>query len=171
MTHPFEKAGLGKAPFRFVGIETRIGPMPMLDKDGNPTNTMVGSPGQPLGTCALCGQSIAECCFIKSTDGKLFMVGNVCVHKTGDARLDRDVKDAVRSLKREKRHAREAARIEACQIALHDSAIREALETQPHPNPHFTRNTLLGWALWMMENAGNSGMIQVCRIVEKIQKA
>lgn len=171
MTHPFERAGLGKAPFRFVGVETRVGPMPMLDSNGNPTNTMVGSPGQPLGTCAFCGQSLAQCCFIKSADGKTFMVGNVCVYKTGDTSLEKPVKDAVRERQRKKRHEREDQRIQACRDALKVEGVREALNARPHPMEWRAENgdTLLSWALWMMGNAGNSGRIRVCRIVEKIQ--
>ncbi len=44
--HPFESAGLGKAPFRFAGCESRIGPITLAD-----SITQIGSPGQPMGTC------------------------------------------------------------------------------------------------------------------------
>lgn len=66
--HTFEQAGLGKAPFRFVGMFEKRGPIPC------PDGTMIGAPGQPMGTCDFCGNGIAQCCQIESADGKIFVV-------------------------------------------------------------------------------------------------
>ena len=54
MIHVFEKAGLGVAPFRFVGVEERRGPIQIS------ATLFVGAPGQPMGSCQLCGTGIAD---------------------------------------------------------------------------------------------------------------
>lgn len=112
--HPFQQAGLGKAPFQWVGVEERRGPLPVPGHPG----MFVGSPGQPMGVCDFCGTGIAECHFIRSSDGRTFMVGCECVRKTYDAGLTRAVKEATAKKRRErtaakkrmKREEREAAR-------------------------------------------------------------
>lgn len=81
--HAFEKAGLGAAPFKFVGCYEDRGPK-VIGHQGGCTIT-VGSPGQPMGTCKYCGQGILVCCVIRSSDGKEFTVGSDCVARTGDA--------------------------------------------------------------------------------------
>lgn len=70
MTHPFEKAGLGKAPFRCVGVSEMAFTLP----DGN---TRAG------GACQYCGTGIRWAFHIKSSDGAHFHVGCDCVEKTG----------------------------------------------------------------------------------------
>jgi hypothetical protein len=65
--HVFERAGLGHAPFRVVGVDYRRGPM-----------------HEPIGTCDFCGQRIAECWLIRSADGRRFVVCCDCVAKTRD---------------------------------------------------------------------------------------
>ena len=83
--HPFEDAGLGVAPFRFVGVENRVGPISL----GN--GVTVGAPGQPMGVCDYCSQGIKECCIIQDSTGKTFVVGNVCVGKTCSEKFTRYV--------------------------------------------------------------------------------
>lgn len=70
--HPFESAGLGLAPFAYVG---------MIEK------TYSACPGhsQPAGTCDYCGQGIKYCCEIRSADGRRFTVGCDCVRKVNRA--------------------------------------------------------------------------------------
>lgn len=166
--HPFEKAGLGRAPFRFIGVEVKIGPI-MLD-DGM---TMVGSPGQPMGTCAYCGNGIAECCHIRDADGKTFIVGNVCVNKTADKPLISKVKLAMRKRNAEKRKAREAARIERMLETFAREDVKAVLATTDSPNAYRAAErgeTALCWAEFMVANAGNKGKIEVARKVEAIAK-
>ncbi len=57
--HPFEKAGLGKAPFHCVGVE---------DNDSH---------------CQFCGTPIRYRYYIHGEDGSEFHVGSDCVNKTG----------------------------------------------------------------------------------------
>lgn len=94
--HPFEEAGLGQAPFVFVGITK---------------NVYSAAPGhiQPGGCCSYCSQGIMWECQIQSHDGKRFAVGLDCVRK-----LERVDNVLVNAMKRESlrldRIAREAAR-------------------------------------------------------------
>jgi hypothetical protein len=160
--HPFERAGLGVAPFRYIGFEYRVGPIRTEDPATGVTME-VGSPGQPMGTCALCGQGIAECCLIQDANGKRFIVGNVCVMKTGDATIADPVKRAVTKHRREARHVREAARIVDTERRLHtDTDLRAWLAAQPAP--FRASETRLDWALWMLTNAGTTGKMRVARL-------
>lgn len=94
--HPFEKAGLGKAPFRCVGVETKVGPIV------TPDGTTIGSPGQPMGSCQYCGTGISDCFWIVSADNKRFYVGCDCVRKTADegSTLLTQVEAAYKKLKK-----------------------------------------------------------------------
>lgn len=171
--HPFERAGLGKAPFRFIGVEVRRGPMPILDANGRPTGAMAGSPGQPMGTCSYCGQGIAECCFIKSADGNVFMVGNVCVGKTRDKRLSTETERAVRKMRKESKTAALKVRVEATWKALDESPeLREKIAASgPHPNPFFAERgaTMLDYVAFLLEKGGEAGRAKACKMVEKIK--
>lgn len=59
MVHPFEVAGMGKAPFQFVSVDSR--------------GEMVG--------CDYCGTGIKHKFFILSSDGKRSKVGCDCINK------------------------------------------------------------------------------------------
>lgn len=160
--HAFERAGLGRAPFRFVGCYEDRGPKVMSEQGG--VTFTVGSPGQAMGSCAFCGQSIAECCVVRSADGREFTVGSSCVMKTGDAGLRRAVKAEIR----EKQVVRERERWQAVKARLAtDETLREKLGVVPCPNGR--NESALGWALWMMENTGHAGRLKVARFVSKVE--
>lgn len=107
--HPFEVAGLGRAPFRLVGFERKVGPIKLA------CGTEVGSPGQPMGTCDFCGTGIADCYQIRSADLKTFVVGCDCVMKLEreDNRLVSEVKRKKLALDRAKREAKRQAKWQA----------------------------------------------------------
>lgn len=67
--HPFERAGLGKSPFRCVGCRENW----FVMGDGS---------RKPGGTCNYCGTGILNEYVIKSSDGKSFVVGCDCVQRT-----------------------------------------------------------------------------------------
>jgi hypothetical protein len=107
--HPFERAGLGRAPFRCVGYSE---------------NVYSACPGhvQPGGTCCYCGQGIRYEAIICSDDGKRFTVGFDCVAKlhrddnvlASEADRLRHVQQSERRAKASsKRHAEWAASREA----------------------------------------------------------
>ena len=164
--HPFEAAGLGRAPFRFVGLDYRVGPIKIAESGG--CETLVGSPGQPMGCCKYCGQGIAEICIIEDADRKTFEVGNVCVGKV-DARLgpivDRQVKKAAR-LRREERAMK---RIDAAAEAL-TPEVEAILAQRPHPYTSMARegHTLFGYVSYLFANGGTTGRTRAARIVEDV---
>lgn len=169
--HVFEQAGLGVAPFRFVGAETRTGPLRPIDPRTGQWDGMteIGAPGQPMGTCQFCGEGIGTVCIIRSADGRTFEVGTTCVEKTGDAGLKRSVAKVVN----EARKGREAARVEAAAKLLAESAeVRAALQALPHGNAGMAARgmSLLDSAEWLMTNAGRAGQLRAARMVERAQK-
>jgi hypothetical protein len=120
--HPFEIAGLGESPFRFVGLRR---------------NVYSAAPGhsQPGGTCDFCGQGIMYECAIQSRDGERFVVGMDCVLKLdrADNRLVASVKRAKLNLERAKRQAERDAKWAA------QNAAREAkLQAQRDANGGLT---------------------------------
>jgi hypothetical protein len=115
--HVFEKAGLGRAPFRCVAVASL--PSPSL-AEANPeayNNALRDLPrGIGLGSCHFCGTAIMHNFIIESADDRRFVVGCDCVGRTGDAGLIQQVKrvrvedrlakrNAARSLKKAEREA------------------------------------------------------------------
>jgi len=167
--HKFELAGLGKAPFRIIGVEHRVGPITRTDPRTGIEIT-IGAPGQPMGCCAYCSQGIMECWIIRSADGKTFEVGCDCVGKAGDAGL----KAQARPLLLEKAHARADRRIENVRVLLASPGVRELLSSKPSPNAHIKNresDTLLDWVEWMLFHAGRAGMVRAARAVEAAVRA
>jgi hypothetical protein len=106
--HPFERAGLGLAPFRFVGV----------------TENMIRHPDgtcQPGGTCDYCANGIRWECHVLSADGKRFKVGCDCIGRlasrtnasTADRALVKSADDAQRRIRNAAARARSAAKREA----------------------------------------------------------
>jgi hypothetical protein len=162
--HPFEAAGLGKAPFRLVGVTENVYRHP-------------GGTCQPGGTCDYCSTGILYEFRIRSADGRTFVVGSDCVLKI-DRRDNRQLADAVkvevarrqkaaRQAKRREAVAREQTRIDAAFGRFDGSeAIRTALAAKPHPSIKGDAFTLLGYVEWMRANAGHSGRLSVARLIE-----
>ena len=160
-SHPFERAGLGAAPYRLVGIRE-------LSFVAHP-----GAAPRAGGSCDYCGTAIVDAFVLVSADGREFKVGCDCVEKAsrrGD-RVLTDVQKAVREVRRERAAAKADAKIAAAIGALiFDGATRTAVEAQPHPRGFTDRETgraltLLDWAAWMLTNAGRSGRLEVAKIV------
>ena len=170
--HVFEAAGLGTAPFRYVGFRERRGPEKILDANGVWHGEECGAPGQPMGTCKFCGQGIAICCEIVSADGKRFIVGSDCVEKTGDAGL-RKVKTDVAKFKREQTLAREKVRISQLAARLVDDLpLRAKLDSMQHPQKWGQDQglSLFDSIVWFMDNAGHAGKMKMVRLVAKLEK-
>lgn len=121
--HKFEAAGLGKAPFRFIGQETIV------------YVACPGAPEQPGGYCDYCGQAIKNAFHIQASDGKRFKVGCECIRKTGDAGLIRVVKEEEAAKRRAKADARREKKWkrERDLIAAFRAGRCESLRSQPHP--------------------------------------
>ena len=119
--HCFEKSGLGRAPFRCVGIAS-IPSSSLAEQNPTAYNlAMADLPkGLHCGSCAHCGTAIMHNFIIESSDARRFVVGCDCVAKTGDAglikqvrgerlRVVRDKREAGRNMKRAEREALWAA--------------------------------------------------------------
>lgn len=147
--HVFERAGLGKAPFRFLGAEDKWHSVP-------------GAPKKPGGSCDFCGTAIVTHCYIRGADGRKFKVGIDCVNKTGDAGLRRNVAAAVREANRVKVAARAEAVFEAATEAF--PKVAAALAAKPHPRG-FAGKTLLDYVNWMHDNAGRKGKLEAAKLI------
>jgi len=167
--HPFEKAGLGKAPFRYAGSEVKIGPIQLGG------GLSVGAPGQPMGTCDYCGTGISVCYTIESAEGNRFVVGCVCVNKIYKAsnctasQLARDpvyqkIKADKRDRDRKLRHERETAKI----TAGRQWAEEHRSELEALPNPYRAGENLWQQYEWFMLNAGNRGRIRILSTLKKL---
>ena len=165
--HPFEKSGLGKAPFRFVGHERKVGPIQV----GFMT---IGAPGQPMGTCDHCGTGIADCYSVVSSDGNRFVVGSDCIEKLYGSKNRKSsdlARDPVyRAFKAEKnkiasarRHEREAVKIAAGKAW----ADQHEAELRAIPNIHRDGESRWDQYQWFMRCAGNKGKLD---ILDKLQQ-
>lgn len=165
--HKFERAGLGRAPFRCLDMVERVGPIDL----GNGFST--GAPGQPMGCCKFCGTGIKFCYVIQSADGNVFDVGSECVRHTGDKGLVTVVKRheaEQRKVQTEKRKTRERARIEIARIALADDCdVRALFSDKPHPNKWRADqgDTLADYLCWLLAHAGHTGQLKATRMIEK----
>lgn len=157
IVHCFEEAGLGKAPFRFVGCKSYAGngETRIVDQRGGVTTST--TPGT---SCAFCGTYIVEAYVIESADRKRFNVGCDCVYKTGDFGLVNLVKKAANKLHTEKRHIREAAKI--AQLMAEIEANKEALSALPGMNDWAVKHDKNAYdhALEMASYSGNAGKLK-----------
>lgn len=155
--HPFERAGLGKAPFRFIGMTE---------------SKFQAAPGEPVragSTCDYCPSAIMMVYRIKSADGREFKVGCECVRKV-DAKLAKAVDAATRAHKRAKREAEAKDVEQLLHTVLACQANRDKLAAPPHPVTFMAANgkTLLDWADWMLARAGAKGRKEALAAVERV---
>lgn len=158
--HPFEKAGLGCAPFAFEGISTQV------------TNY-----GQPSGTCAFCGTGIKYVCHIRSYDGKPSGVGSDCIRKLGTAgntllsEMEKQIATRNADARAARRAVKMAAKREAMERVIAERA--DALQAQRDRNHGFTDEErdaslrmvkyykLNGWLIDALRNyGGNSAFVK-----------
>jgi hypothetical protein len=115
LTHKWQEAGLGQAPFKVVGaVELPSKSLATANPDAF-NNALKMIPRElfevGLGTCAVCGQGIMINMIIKAADGRRFPVGTDCVRKAGDTKLTTKAKQLENARRREKAaKKREAAR-------------------------------------------------------------
>jgi hypothetical protein len=148
--HPFQAAGLGLAPFRFVGVtENMWSPCP-------------GVAAKPGGSCDYCSASIRYEFHIEGADGSHFKVGCDCVMKI--RRADNMLVSAVEAAERKLKRAAAAERTKARQASDANPSIRERLAGEPHPLFKDGR-TLADYVDWLRSNAGNSGRLRAAKFV------
>lgn len=165
--HPFERKGLGVAPFTFIG--TRYECYQAVPGDPN-------CPVQPGGCCDYCGQGIYLQCRIRDARGHEFKVGCDCVRKTKDAAIIKGATEAQKKHDRERRAANRRRKEERDTLRIWTAwvqfdAVRAVFDAQPHPRGFTDRETgraltLTDWAEWMMAYAGTAGRISVAKAIE-----
>lgn len=155
--HVFERAGLGKAPFRFVNFSVRK------------YQACQGAPVQPGASCDFCGTGIMQCCEILSADGKRFLVGVDCVQRTGDAGLLRGYSTSpeVRKMNRLRREAKDEANKAEWARIMADPAAREKLAAY-HIGEGVDRTDFLSFAERAWGWCGMSGRARYVRSATKI---
>jgi hypothetical protein len=156
LIHPFERAGLGKAPFRFIGSERK---------------TFQAHPGAPIqvgGSCDYCGTGIIEHCYIRSADGKTFKVGCDCVMKTHHkgTPLYTAAEKALKAARKATKETNERARIKAAKAALEENP--ELLADRPHSRKWAADKgmTARDEVLWYLAHAGRQGQMMATKAIE-----
>ena len=178
--HKFELAGLGTAPYAYLGCEHKV------------FVAYPGAPEQPGGCCDYCGTGISYQFHLRSADGKKFKVGSDCILKVDSSTALRvAVETELQTRQREQREARAAVkrqkdgeRIATAKANL--LLVAEIFRAQPHPYsvvtstaPYgptgnasfFADKTRLDWAEWMLTNAGTSGRLTVAKAIEAALEA
>lgn len=158
--HCFQQAGLGIAPFQYVG---------MVDQNiqyGEATGIVNGVEfiTKPGSTCDYCGTYILNIFRVKSSDGKKFKVGSKCIRKTDDTDLirlvDEDLKAHTKKRVADKKIAKEQADATFCL-----EAIAKGLAHYRHPMPSMAQRgkTLADYAQWMVDNRHYAKLATVIR--------
>ena len=157
--HPFEAAGLGLAPFAYVGMTECV------------FVACQGADPKPGWTCAYCQTGIRYVFHVRSSDGKVSGVGCECIRKIGDKKLIKAAETDEKKHQKATKVARETTRIEAAKSML--PVARKVLAFQPHPNKFRAANgaTMVDYCDWMMKNAGTTGKLAACRIIEAAVKS
>src|SRR5579862_3473490 len=142
--HPFERAGLGKAPFRFIGMAEHV------------YQACPGAPIQPGTSCDYCSNGIRYAFNVRSADGKRFKVGCDCIRRVEAAgsKILTDAERALNKALREKRHAAVDERVAAVRALL--AADPTLLTDRPHPTDWRAAKgeTLRDSIEWLLRHAG-----------------
>ena len=161
--HPFEKAGLGKAPFTYVGMQDqdiRYGERVVKEFDNGVVMTT-----KPGGSCDYCGTYILDMYRIRSSDGNNFKVGCECVNKCCGPKLVAAVNSADKKAKKDRARFNQRLRIADAFNRLWETAVIEKLTATPHPKG-WEGKTLLDYVKWMSNNAGHTGRLEAARLIE-----
>lgn len=144
--HAFEAAGLGKPPYRFMGITQEV----FSNGDGTT---------KPGGCCKYCFTGIMWAFWLKSADGNGFCVGSECINRSGDKGLIEAYKSSpeYRAIQAEKRAALDARKTSELQDLLNDEAVCARLSMCASPTREEKGETGLDYATWMMANSGAAG--------------
>lgn len=170
--HPWEERGLGKAPFRWLGVTRRVGPIRIANADG--TETLIGAEGQPMGCCSYCGNGIAECHEIKSADGKKFIVGCDCVRRVehpGSPVYSKAVR-AAKDLANEKVRARSAVKAATSAARVVDLLATLEPRLRAEPSAYAWKaekgETRYDDFEWLANQCGHAGRVRLIKKLEEL---
>jgi hypothetical protein len=167
--HPFEAAGLGKAPFRYVGqiVQDMMHGQVILNREEF-QRTGIAVCTKPGGTCDFCGTFIVRMFKIRSADLKEFKVGCDCLAKV-DPAMGKKAKASLRKASTAKRAACKAAGIELEREAVRDAVANRSAELAARPHPHIRDLTALDYCNWILEH--NCNPRKACHILFALDKA
>ena len=155
--HPFERAGLARAPYRFVRAYT------------SKFQACQGAPVQPGSSCDYCATGIMLVYVLRGSDGREFKVGCDCVQKMcrKGERVLTDVEKAARKHATEMRHAREAAKDADGEAFVARPDVVAFMETAPHPYQYRAEQgeTLAMYLAAMLRMSGVSGRLRAYKTV------
>jgi len=153
--HIFERAGLGKAPFRFIGCNEKW------------YVTAGGAHRQPGGSCDYCGNGILWEFWLRAADGKQFKVGSSCIDKSEDRGLIRAYKSspAMRAKAKAKRQAKDQQVTAQLDAIIATAADR--LAAFPHP-AGYTHLTAFDYATFMRQRAGATGRARAVKLLSEL---
>lgn len=153
--HAFERAGLGLAPYTFVGLEKRT------------YQACYGAPTQPGASCMFCATGIVYLFWLRSADGKKFFVGSDCIQKSGDAGLQRVIDPYVKAHEKEIREERENFYIGefAKYVTETNYFATPALLNTPHPSRYYASlgRTLGDYQKFCYDHSGKSAKAKMAR--------
>lgn len=149
--HAFEIAGLGIAPFAFVGASENVITYP----DGTQ---------QAGGSCDYCGTGIRLECHVRSADGKLSKVGCNCIEKVGDNGLLKAYKNSPEFRERQRKLKQEKFQAARAKVVKFVESNEESLKAKPHPlgfKDFKTQVPLTAWddVQWKLNNFGVNRII------------
>jgi hypothetical protein len=159
--HAFSR--LGQYPYRYIGYSE------------NKLVTSGTRDVKPGTSCDYCATAIVDAYHFRSADNREFKVGCECVKKADDAGLINAIERDRLRITREKRRAKVADRLARLTDLMLDPKVIESLSKYPHPKGFVNRATgqpmtLVDWANWMIQNAGDTGRRQVESVIkEKIE--
>jgi hypothetical protein len=161
VVHLFEHQGLGKAPFRALGVTEHY----MVHPDGST---------QATGTCDSCGQGIRYAVDVQSADGKHFKVGLDCAEKAGDRGMRKVALEAEQRFARAQRHASMERRAAPGLDLFRHPAVKAALARRPHPSAYHAGKgkTLLDYCEYVSSPSigGDRGMLEVAQAAERVAR-
>lgn len=164
--HVFEAAGLGKAPYKYLGVEVLRGPITVQSVNG--CVVQIGAPGQPMGCCQYCSTGIAYLFWLESTDGRKFYVGSDCIYKSGDVGLKRIIEPIVAQHNKEIRDSRANLLLDMFKKQQSADPTFPAsfhITDKPHPNFYYARQgkTLGDYNMWAFMHTGFLGRSRMAR--------
>jgi hypothetical protein len=173
--HPFERAGLGKAPFRYVGQVAQD--IEYGQRRLNSRDEAISITTTPGGTCDACGTYIVDMFRVRSADGRESVVGCDCILKVAETiERKKTLQDDVKAMKKakakvaaEKKKVKDRVRVQAAITTMDtDTMVQSALGSQPHPYQSMASQgkTMADYVAWMFLNAGLTGQVQAAKIVE-----
>jgi hypothetical protein len=137
LTSELERYGLGKAPFRFIGVMDSP-PKEMQDKNPEGYNNALQQfprfDAGGIGSCARCYNAITTHYIIKSADGKTFPLGSECVSRLHDKKTEDEAKKAALKLSKAKSDKRNDTKKDELKELLDNPDIVAKLKAIPKEN-------------------------------------